>query len=70
MTKKEYLGDSVYAEYDEQYDQIILTTENGLIDDPSNIIYLEYEVFLNLQRFVLKISSYVDKYRNKCEKEG
>jgi hypothetical protein len=69
MTKKEYLGDSVYAEYDKQYNQIILTTENGLPDDPSNIIYLEYEVFLSLYNFVLKISSEIDKHKNEVGKD-
>jgi hypothetical protein len=39
---KQYLGDSVYAEFDDN--QIILTTENGVPFDPSNKIYLEPEV--------------------------
>lgn len=34
---KQYLGDSVYADFDGW--QIQLTTENG--DDPSNVIFLE-----------------------------
>ena len=38
---KQYLGDSVYAEYD-KYGQIVLTTENGL--GATNTIYLEPEV--------------------------
>lgn len=46
---KEYLGDSVYAEADG--DDIILTTENGDIGDPSNIIVLEPTVFSALVRF-------------------
>lgn len=49
MIKKEYLGDSVYAEYDGI--DITLTTENGKVDDPSNIITLEPEVFQNLVNF-------------------
>lgn len=41
--KKEYLGDSVYAEFDGY--GIILTTENGLPGDPNNTIYLEKPVY-------------------------
>ena len=37
---KKYLGYSVYADWDE-YGNLILTTENGLPDDPSNRICLE-----------------------------
>ena len=51
MAKKEYLGDSVYAELDDD-GTIILTTENGLPDDPSNSILLEPEVFNALLRWV------------------
>ena len=39
MMPKEYLGDSVYVT-DDGYG-IILTTENGLLTDPSNEIFLE-----------------------------
>ncbi len=46
---KDYLGDSVYAEFDGS--GIILTTENGLASDPSNTIYLEPEVLRALVRF-------------------
>lgn len=46
MRKKVYIGDSVYATCDD--DQIILTTENGLPGDPSNEIYLDFEVLSNL----------------------
>ena len=45
---KQYLGDSVYAEYDEN-GQIILTTENGL--GVTNKIYLEPEVLQALVRY-------------------
>lgn len=48
-TNKEYLGDSVYAEYDGC--GIVLTTENGTPADPSNAIYLEPEVIRTLIRF-------------------
>lgn len=39
---KDYLGDSVYVESTKAR-QIILTTENGLPGDPSNLIALEME---------------------------
>jgi len=48
---KTYLGDSVYAEINE-WGQITLTTENGLPNDPSNVIYLEPEVFQALCKYV------------------
>jgi hypothetical protein len=48
---KTYLGDSVYAEYNE-YHEVILTTENGLPDDPSNKIILEGNVISALEQFV------------------
>lgn len=38
---KDYLGDSVYVASD--HNRIILSTENGLPNDPSNIIVLEQE---------------------------
>lgn len=49
--EKAYIGDSVYVEYDGYY--IILTTRNGLPEDPSNIILLEPCVYENLLQFVL-----------------
>jgi hypothetical protein len=45
---KEYLGDSVYAEFDGNV--LVLTTDNGL--GPSNTIYLEPEVYGALAAFV------------------
>lgn len=50
---KDYLGDSVYADFDGY--AIILTTENGL--GPSNTIVLEPEVFQALDRYVDRIMS-------------
>lgn len=49
MSKKTYLGDSVYAEFDGFV--IILTTEEGL-PLPSNIIILEPEVAQGLEAFI------------------
>lgn len=52
---KEYIGDSVYIEYIENdiIDGLTLTTENG--GPPSNTIFLESPVFVNLILFVNKI---------------
>jgi hypothetical protein len=50
---KHYLGDSVYAEFDE-WNRLVLTTENGLPTDPSNIIVLEPEVLNALYLFCEK----------------
>ena len=41
--RKIYLGDSVYAEFISD-ESVKLTTENGLPDDPSNVIILEFWV--------------------------
>ena len=48
---KDYLGDSVYAEFDGH--GIVLTTENGL--GASNTIVLEPEVLHALNNFVERI---------------
>jgi hypothetical protein len=47
---KTYIGDSVYAEFDGF--GIVLTTENGYLDDPRNRIYLEPEIYSSLVLFV------------------
>lgn len=49
MKKKEYLGDSVYVEINE-FNQIVLTTNNGFED--SNTIVLEKEVYAALIEYV------------------
>jgi hypothetical protein len=46
MKEDTYLGDSVYA-HDDGYN-VILTTQNSLLDDPSNTIALEPEVLAKL----------------------
>ena len=48
---KRYLGDSVYVVCADGYG-LLLTTENGRPDDPSNQIYLEPEVWKALVSFV------------------
>ena len=50
---KDYLGDGVYAEYNEGYFQIILTATS---ETGRNVIYLEGEVFENLLRFFERFS--------------
>jgi hypothetical protein len=48
-TQKECLGDSVYAQFDGYH--IVLTTENGVPDDPSNRIAIEPAVMDALIRY-------------------
>lgn len=48
---KVYLGDSVYAQFND-YDQLVLTTENGLPSDPSNKIIFEPETYRALSLFL------------------
>ena len=59
MSNKVYLGDGAYAEYDGF--SLILTTSNGIED--TNTIYLEPELFQNLEEFVRKL-------RNELEASG
>jgi len=47
---KKYIGDSVYAYFDGN--QIVLTTENGEENDPSNVIFLEPIVVLALTKYI------------------
>ena len=54
MNNRVYLGDSVYAEYDGYH--IILTTNNGYLDDPRNRIALEPAVFANLLGYKQKFT--------------
>ena len=53
MSVKDYLGDSVYSDFDGYH--IILTTENGLPDDPSNRIAIEPSVLQALIRYAVRI---------------
>jgi len=50
---KLYLGDSVYCEFDESH--LVLTTENGLPEDPSNRIALGPHVYSALLQYVNKL---------------
>ena len=47
---KQYLGDSVYANCD--ICSIILTTENGLPDDPSNTIIIDPTVLTAFLQYI------------------
>jgi len=49
-SRKRYIGDSVYADYDGH--MLVLTTENGL--GPSNTIHLEPQVLEALFLYVEK----------------
>ena len=51
LEDKTYLGDSVYVEVDKDDGSLILTTENGKPNDPSNTIFLEPQIMANLIRF-------------------
>jgi hypothetical protein len=48
---KEYLGDSVYADFEDG--MLKLTTENG--EGPNNTIFIEKEVYYALVRYVDQI---------------
>lgn len=50
---KTYLGDSVYAEFKEFV--LVLTTENGLPNDPSNSIQLDPPALRALESFIKEI---------------
>lgn len=57
-SKKVYLGDSVYADFDGYY--IELTTWNGYPDDPRNKIFLEPQVYESLLRYVEALKEKAD----------
>lgn len=51
MSDKVYLGDSVYCRTDGE-GSLVLTTENGVPGDPSNVIVVDETVWRELVRFV------------------
>lgn len=53
MNTKQYIGDGVYAEFDLNTLEVILTTENGITT--TNRIVLESKVLDNLGEFVKRI---------------
>ena len=58
MAYKQYIGDGVYAEMDQERDRLVLTTENGI--SASNTIYLEPEVWDALQLYVRRFEAKPD----------
>ncbi len=58
---KEYLGDSVYVEFDGYH--FVLTTRNGLPTDPSNTIALEPSVLHSLNQWVERVKKYYEEER-------
>lgn len=52
---KQYIGDSVYAQFDGYH--IVLTTENGLPTDPSNTIALEPAVVHALAEYMREVNA-------------
>ena len=60
MSNKMYLGDSVYASFDGYH--VILTTENGRPDDPSNKIALEPSVLQSLNLYYKRITQREEKH--------
>lgn len=62
---KEYLGDSVYVDFDGCC--IELTTDNGL--GPSNTICMELEVFEKFVSYAKRLKTAIDKYREDLDKE-
>ncbi len=53
MMPKEYLGDSVYVDFDGW--MLTLTTENGM--GASNIIHVEPEVYAALEKYVERLKA-------------
>jgi len=57
---KQYMGDGVYAEKDENANQLILTTENGL--EITNTIILGPEEFFMIYRYVkMNLENFIGK---------
>lgn len=62
MPNKEYLGDSVYVEFDGF--GLTLTTNNGYPDDPRNEIYLEPKIVENMIKYFDKIKEIIKEKNN------
>ena len=62
INKKVYLGDGVYAMWNGY--EIILTTQNGLPDDPSNTIVLKGAVLKDLFDFDSRICLWIKQQLN------
>ena len=55
MNEKAYLGDGVYAEWDEDRATLTLMTDDG--SGPENVIALEPEVLFKLWEFALSVAA-------------
>ena len=53
VSNKQYLGDAVYADWDEDHFAVILTTENGYA--ATNTIVLEAEVLAELENWLKRV---------------
>ena len=51
MARRFYIGDSVYVESDDA-GRLRITTNNGYLDDPRNVIVVEPEVWVELTAYV------------------
>lgn len=63
MGYKEYIGDSVYADFDGY--AFVLTTENGI--GPSNTIVLEPQIMEALKEYVKRINRLLDPSVDRIE---
>jgi len=55
---RQYLGDSVYINTD-GYGGLRITTENGMVGDPSNTIYLDSHLVDSLLTYINTVDRYV-----------
>lgn len=62
---KDYLGDSVYADFDGYC--VVLTTENGY--GPSNTIVFEPEVIEAFQRYIKRLEQLCAEHRTSTDSE-
>ncbi len=62
---KQYLGDSVYVDFDEDTSNIILTTNNGLTD--SNRIELEQGVYNNFEFWYAWLKDKIKEINDKVD---
>lgn len=60
---KDYLGDSVYIEFDGNC--AVITTNNGYPDDPRNRIAIEPEVWVKMQRWMKQFEDAATEWRRR-----
>lgn len=58
FTRKRYLGDAVYVEFDD-FHQLILTTENGI--ETTNTIVLDSHILLSLVEFAKEAAASIEQ---------